>query len=921
MPASSPFRDYLETYRLVPGQTAHVVTHTSLADPPGAFHVPGSETENFLKMYSDAIEMGETFHLTERPPTHFPVVVDLDLRFACPEGAESEVPQRTYGDDLLVGLTLIYSRAIRSILSPALVVSRDRREGEDLVDTIEGHILQRDSPYVQGCVVKDGIHIIFPNVVLDAPTQRLVRQIALPEIDDLLATELPELMNDVESVVDECASKNNWMMHSSTKPGREPYKHRLIVLYRSGHSSSDEEDYDVSDAERMRCCEADMIWMFSIRRAHNPSSLSIETRARVRALVEADSKVKRKKLLCTTGFQAHENTTHYSSPDIELARKLAALLSPARADTYDSWMRVGWCLRNIDNNLLDEWVRFSQKSTKYEFGQCESLWPHYTNEHGLGIGTLHLWAKKDSPEEYAEIKSVRNNNLVERAVSTMSHFDVASVVHEEFKDRYACVSLMGGGKWYRFCEHRWHSTAKAVEMRTALSTSIHQMFEERATSILSGAFADESSVEEARKKACKYREMCKNLKTTGFKENVMREACDLFYRDKFEGALDSNPNLIGFENGVYDMDKGEFREGRPEDMISMSTGNDYVEVARDAKEYGEISAFFESVFPSAALRRYFLCRVASYMSGHNLKEEFLILTGSGSNGKSKTIELVQKVLGDYSVNLPTALLTQKRGASNAASPEVARLKGRRIAVMQEPSEADRLNVSILKEISGGDMVQARPLYGEPFEFRPQFSSIMTCNTLPAVPDNDGGTWRRIKVVEFGSKFTSKPDPDDPTHFPIDLHLNKKFDGWKHAFMCMLLDLYKEERHNPVDEPYEVNRASEEYRAEQDSYAQFVLESFAKSDADDRLTLSEVHSVFRAWAKQRMNMTAQKMSGSQLAKKLHTLGKIKSCDGRQYWMGWKINEENEDDYAADADAADADAVADTAESTTTGASDA
>ena len=100
-------------------------------------------------------------------------------------------------------------------------------------------------------------------------------------------------------------------------------------------------------------------------------------------------------------------------------------------------------------------------------------------------------------------------------------------------------------------------------------------------------------------------------------------------------------------------------------------------------------------------------------------------------------------------------------------------------------------------------------------------------------------------------------------------------------MCMLLDLYKEERHSPVDEPYEVNRASEEYRAEQDSYAQFVLESFAKANSDEKLSMIEVQSIFRVWAKQRMNASALKMSGSQLAKKLQTLGKIKSSDGRQY----------------------------------------
>jgi hypothetical protein len=61
--------------------------------------------------------------------------------------------------------------------------------------------------------------------------------------------------------------------------------------------------------------------------------------------------------------------------------------------------------------------------------------------------------------------------------------------------------------------------------------------------------------------------------------------------------------------------------------------------------------------------------------------------------------------------------------------------------------------------------------------------VMTCNTLPAVPDNDGGTWRRIRVIEFGSKFVT--EPTKPNEFEMDPDLNAKFKRWRRPFIMML----------------------------------------------------------------------------------------------------------------------------------------
>ena len=229
------------------------------------------------------------------------------------------------------------------------------------------------------------------------------------------------------------------------------------------------------------------------------------------------------------------------------------------------------------------------------------------------------------------------------------------------------------------------------------------------------------------------------------------------------------------------------------------------------------------------------------------QERFYIFTGQGSNGKSRLLDLVQKTIGDYYCILPIALLTQKRAASNSAQSELERTKGRRFAVMQEPSEQDKINIGFMKELSGNDRILTRGLYKEPFEFKPQFKMILTCNELPEVPSDDGGTWRRIRVIEFTSKFCEKPTK--PNEFAMDLELTDKFERWTEAFMSMLIERHKHINPNAIPEPMEVRIATESYKNNNDIIGQFISDRIEidKNSPDDRIGIANIYNEFRVWA--------------------------------------------------------------------------
>ena len=104
---------------------------------------------------------------------------------------------------------------------------------------------------------------------------------------------------------------------------------------------------------------------------------------------------------------------------------------------------------------------------------------------------------------------------------------------------------------------------------------------------------------------------------------------------------------------------------------------------------------------------------------------------------------MEKCLGDYSGTLPTSLITQSRSRSNQANPELSEHVFKRHCTFQEPDTNDRINAGLLKQLSGGDKIAIRGLFQNQIEVNPQFTLTVVTNTIPSMPTNDGGLWRRL----------------------------------------------------------------------------------------------------------------------------------------------------------------------------------
>ena len=851
-------------------------TNTSIANPKVSLYIKDEEYDDFIKLYALAIMNGIPLYFTEKPLDPSPVRIDLDFRFCL----INEKIERKYNDLNIYNIINHYFILINKYL--------DLSDEENYA-----YIMEKSNPTEYRNKIKDGIHIVFPNIIASNNTQHFIRKKILDIASDLFK-DLP-ICNEYEDIIDKAIiNANCWQMYCSKKLDCEAYRVSKIYFYKDNKTQLLNFIPQATD-------EINYISLFSMRKKAQVSKIRdeyiLELEEYVKHVLPSVDKNKKDKLENNILFNKaiHVNKNYTTEDELELARVLVSeCLSHTRAEKYDDWITLGWVLRNIDYRLLSIWTEFSKISSSYIEGECQRLWDKMRKDH-MGMGTLRWWAKNDNIRRYNEIIDDAIFNLIDISINSQgAHYDIAKVIQAQYKDEYKAVSK---DTWYKYDKrkHRWVKTREGLYLRKALSDEICKKFIERSQYYnyqslsvkddpsLSTKLIYETRAQESQKIALK-------LKNASFKDHIMKECKCLFIDEKFEEILDSRKHLIGFENGVYDLKMHIFREGMPDDYISFSTYKNYIPYNVNIPEIDEINDFFSKLFVNEAIRNYVLDILCCIIDGSITQERFYIFTGQGSNGKSKLLDLIQKTVGDYYSTLPISLLTQKRAASNAAQSEVERTKGRRFAVLSEPNENDKINIGYMKELSGNDKILTRGLYKDPFEFTPQFTMILACNELPEIPSDDGGTWRRIRVIEFLSKFCE--NPTKPNEFIMDIELSEKFERYSEIFMSMLIERHKNIIPLKIHEPREVINATQKYKNNNDIIGQYVHDKIIKDDnVKEKLLIMEIYSDFKLWCSKNIIKSKKQPDRNQVRSYFEKLYGI-------YDKGWKLKFNTEDNFIID-----------------------
>ena len=819
-----------------------VFTHTSIGRPQGVYNIPDFDLDVFHELYNKVVFKDKIdVHLTEKVSDleFSPFKIDIDLRYF------NKNDVRIYNSTDIDKICQLYIKFIEEWLS----------EPED--DERLFFILEKNNPVFdytkkgekktndKGLFrIKDGVHIIAPNLITVPHLQHIIRENVYKNVYSIL--EKYNFDNPYSDIFDRAViDTNNWQMYGSRKPHMQAY--RLTRIVRVWQDK-------IEEVPISNYTDKDLIEILCIRNKDDgEGSLIRPEKEELVYKMNADYLESKGKKRYISGKKRKNNSTRLSKDTLELVYKYIDCLSAERAKYYKSWIEVGWCLHNLHNKndkLLLKWIEFSKKAPDYADDaedSCKEYWEGMCND-GLQLPSLKLWAKQDSPDKYSLIVQEDIYTHIMEACKTKkgSSYDVAKVMHAMYKDFYVCISIKDT-LWYYYDQDKncWRTDDRGIMLKSKISTEVYQEFKKIAEQKMKSS---KEAGDDANEHYMKILNVMSRLKETSFKSNLMTECSELFYdREKiFLDKLDSNNNLIGFKNGVYDLLKDELRKGRPEDYVSLSTNINYIEYDTDSEEIKDIYKILESIFVIKEVREYVMKRLSSFLSGSTKDEAFDVFSGGGGNGKSKIMELLENSIGEYAVKLPISLLTAKRAASNAATPELAATKGKRIATLQEPDSETKLNVGLMKELTGGDKIQARALYREPFEFKPQFKMVLCCNDKPELPQNDEGTWRRVRNTEFICAFRHKPEESKVLQFKIDESLSEKFEKWNEPFMSMLINYHKLYKKLGLSVPDEINEYTQEYRATGNEFRDFINEAFEEVQDDSYVRPQDAWDKYSEW---------------------------------------------------------------------------
>jgi len=883
---------YSEVIKKSKAEKGSVFTHTRIPDKQlnvfgGIFNI--EYNEKFWKLYHHNVFVDKNKEfLTEKQLTdNGPLLIDVDLRY------ETSVKSRQHTKEHIVDLIGLYATKLNEIYNI------------DADHPIDVYVMEKPNVNALEDKTKDGIHMIF-TLSMHKAEQVILRKKIINDISQIW-DDLP-FTNTADEVFDEGVTKGfvNWQLFGCRKPGNEAYelRHHYTLTY-----DPEEDSWDLNENNLSKINILEHLPIMSARNSEHHrfglidnEFLTAAIEQEKQAILSKDNK-KPKINVVDTSIDLDSCDLSKISDIKQLDALLAVYLENLSDNDYEvnethkftmilpeayygdgsfsKWIRVGWALKNSSEKSFLTWLKFSSQSATFSFGNVEeyyNMWKSFDckNPDGLTQRSIMFWAKTDNFNSYKKIRSETISYYIDLTLESLinkekiGEYDLANVLYQMCKDQFVCIGVKSN-LWYEYKKNKWHEIDSGNTLRLKISKEMHDKYMKKAQDLIEVIARMEQSgndvdtvVSNMKVRSSRLGDICVLLKTTSWKNNIMKEAKDIFYDKDFIEKMDANPYLLCFNNYVVDFSSKTYRKGRPDDYISKSTLIDYTPMSTLKGAHptdktvtyeeiiSEINQFICALFPDDELRGYMWDHLASVLIGTNDNQTFNIYTGSGANGKSKLVELMGKALGDYKATVPITLITQSRNQIGSTSPEIVQLMGVRYACMQEPSKGDKINEGIMKEITGGDPLVGRALFKDSITFIPQFKLVVCTNVLFEIPTNDDGTWRRIRVCDFMSKFNDAPYEDEdrfprenfPHQFAIDRQLDKKFKTWAPVLASMLVELafVKEGK---VKDVAVVTAISDKYRNSQDYLSEFAKEKIVRK-RDSKMKKTELVEEFKNW---------------------------------------------------------------------------
>jgi P4 family phage/plasmid primase-like protien len=576
--------------------------------------------------------------------------------------------------------------------------------------------------------------------------------------------------------------------------------------------------------------------------------------------------------------------------DARLARQALPYVKHM-AIAYNDWITIGMCLAELGLAGLALWIEWSQNCPeKFDENACERKWRTFTsgNAGELTLGTLFHLAKQSGwpgpgrttgggtpklvagsaaantqpkgPDHVAGIELHDAPPDAAEAIPYDSPFNMTDLGNaERLVHRHGKIIryVPAWKKWLKWDGRRWKIDDELA---------VPGLVKETIRSILNeAAFTDDLAT---RRALAEWALMSENHRQM---EAVMKLAASEAAVVIQIECLDRDPWLLNCANGTIDLRTGELRSHRPEDYITKLCPVVYDPAAKCPLWEDALALVFDG---RASLIRYWNQLCGCCLTGSVSEQILPILYGRGENGKSTLLNTLLAMLGlDYAIKAPHNFLMKKK--HEAHPTELADLFGKRLVVATETGEGTWMDEVRVKELTGSDVIRARRLYENNWQFKPTHKILLCTNHKPVIRGTDHAIWRRIHLIPFGVKI-----PADRKQKNMPDRLAAEYPG---ILAWCVKGCIEWQRDGGLEPPDEVRFATDRYREGEDHLAGFLAERCTLMPGEDRVRV-KANTLFEAYKKHAEHAGETPISLRSFGERITAMGVEKKTSNGVWYLG-------------------------------------
>lgn len=294
--------------------------------------------------------------------------------------------------------------------------------------------------------------------------------------------------------------------------------------------------------------------------------------------------------------------------------------------------------------------------------------------------------------------------------------------------------------------------------------------------------------------------------------------------------FDQDLMLLGTPGGTVDLRNGLLRPARRADMITRQTS-----VTPASGEPVRWMQFLDEIFDGDADLIAFMQRAAGYaLTGETREHKMLFLYGSGRNGKSVFLSTLFHIWGDYARRASAGTFLNLVGEKHPT--DLAGLQGARLVIGSELPKGKTWDDSVIKDLTGGDVITARYMRGDYFDFSPQLTLFIAGNNMPSFRGVDEAIRARVVLIPF--KVTIPAENRD-------MHLLDKLRAEAPQILQWVITGAAMWAQYGLHVPARVAAASAEYFDQEDTLGQFLND---ETDAvvGHFIPAQDIHQRFTQW---------------------------------------------------------------------------